>query len=64
MVDEAIPQKIRDGVNQGLTPSHPSLTPNQTLPNTMADNFFEFIGPRPMTTLTTDSVNFPLNYPN
>jgi hypothetical protein len=32
MVDEAIPQKIRDGVNPGLIPSHPSLTPNQTLP--------------------------------
>jgi hypothetical protein len=33
MVDEAIPQKIRDGVKPGLIVSHPSLTLNQTLPN-------------------------------
>jgi hypothetical protein len=29
-VNEVIPQKIRDGVNPGLVPSHHSLTPNQT----------------------------------
>jgi hypothetical protein len=32
MVDEAIPQTIRDGVNPELIPSNLSLTPNQTLP--------------------------------
>jgi hypothetical protein len=30
IVDEVIPQKIRDGVNLELILSHPSLTPNQT----------------------------------
>jgi hypothetical protein len=32
IVDEVIPQKIRDEVNLGLIPSRPSLTLNQTLP--------------------------------
>jgi hypothetical protein len=33
MMDEVIPQKIRDEVSPELIPSHPSLIPNQTLPN-------------------------------
>jgi hypothetical protein len=32
IVDRVIPQKIRDGVTPGLTPSYPSLAPNQTDP--------------------------------
>jgi hypothetical protein len=32
MVDEVISQKTRDEISPGLITSHPSLTPNQTLP--------------------------------
>ena len=32
IVDGVIPQKIRDRVTPGLTPSHPLLTLNQTNP--------------------------------
>jgi hypothetical protein len=35
MVDEVIPQKIRDSVSPELISSHPLLTLNQTLPKAL-----------------------------